>query len=419
MPEEDIERELFEQARSLMALSGLRKTLGHKDLSSDLAMWKKAMQNTDRRGVTHTTYRCPLNYRCNCKCAIRVSRGPQSLELWRSGLHDIHSHENDGSKHLKYDQIISVSDAVLAAPSVSGARLRRNLCLADSPSKQIPAEHVRSVQNRVYKVRKILMARPLGEGDGEGDDSFGALAAFAAEHDWSECVRRHNDPTDEYHLSQFERVVLGSQISPEVDVVRMTLSSPWMLSNALRAIQAGWGFQLNADVTGKICRASLDLLEFGVNSIPCQNNILCLAFIPQATESEATYTLTYNDLRCGVATLCTVEPCAKEKCEFCSKLKELLSDGNVKKFVEGNVHPDQKLPVNTAMCDNFVGWGNFCRKILGIEPNVCKPHGTGRDNASYISLDNESLTSNGGRDRSIAVHPCQILSESCGLRRLL
>ena len=166
----------------------------------------------------------------------------------------------------------------------------------------------------------------------------------------------------------------------------MTLSSPWMLANALRAIRAGWGFQLNADVTGKICRASLDFLEFGVNSIPCKNNILCLALIPQATESEATYTLTYDDLRCCVATLCTVKACGVEQCDFCSKLEELLADDNVKKYMAGKVYRDQKLPVDTAMCDNFTGWGNFCRNVLGIEPNVCKPHGTG--NASYIAFDN-------------------------------
>ncbi len=119
MPDEDIERELFEAARNLMALSGLRKTPVHKDLCTDLAMWKKAMQNTDRRGVTHTIYRCPLKHRCKCKCAIRVSRGPDFVELWRVGLHDMNSHANDGSNHLKYDQIIFVSE-----------RLRSSNCCA-------------------------------------------------------------------------------------------------------------------------------------------------------------------------------------------------------------------------------------------------------------------------------------------------
>ena len=35
-PEEDIERELFEEARELMHLSGLKKLPGHKGLDTDL-----------------------------------------------------------------------------------------------------------------------------------------------------------------------------------------------------------------------------------------------------------------------------------------------------------------------------------------------------------------------------------------------
>jgi hypothetical protein len=41
-PEEDIERELFEEALQLMHLSGLKKLSGHKGLDTDLHLWKKA-----------------------------------------------------------------------------------------------------------------------------------------------------------------------------------------------------------------------------------------------------------------------------------------------------------------------------------------------------------------------------------------
>ena len=36
-----------------------------------------------------------------------------------------------------------------------------------------------------------------------------------------------------------------------------------------------------------------------------------------------------------------------------------------------------KVPVETAMCDNFKGWGNFAINELGIVSNVCLQHGTG------------------------------------------
>ncbi len=35
------------------------------------------------------------------------------------------------------------------------------------------------------------------------------------------------------------------------------------------------------------------------------------------------------------------------------------------------------LPVQTAMCDNFKGWGNFAENVLGIKSNVCISHATG------------------------------------------
>ena len=53
-------------------------------------------------------------------------------------------------------------------------------------------------------------------------------------------MRKHNDPEDAYHYRLFEYVVLGSQVSPECAIVRITFSSVWMILNAFRAIVAGW-----------------------------------------------------------------------------------------------------------------------------------------------------------------------------------
>jgi hypothetical protein len=39
---------------------------------------------------------------------------------------------------------------------------------------------------------------------------------------------------------------------------------------------------------------------------------------------------------------------------------------------------DQKLPVQTAMSDNFQGFCNFCGTEFGIDPILCKPHATGK-----------------------------------------
>ncbi len=96
-------------------------------------------------------------------------------------------------------------------------------------------------------------------------------------------VHMHNDPADSYHLPLFDFVFIGGKVTAERDHVLLNFSSAQMLGNYLRAIASGWGFQLNADVTGNFCRASVNLVEFRVNSIPCQNNVLCLSLIPRGT----------------------------------------------------------------------------------------------------------------------------------------
>jgi hypothetical protein len=104
LPEDDIERELFEEARELMHLSGLKKLPGHKGPDTDLHLWKNARAgHKTRTGMAYTIYCCPLRHRCKCMKTIRVGRGRGLLILERYGLHDVHSHDEDGSKYLKYD----------------------------------------------------------------------------------------------------------------------------------------------------------------------------------------------------------------------------------------------------------------------------------------------------------------------------
>ncbi len=184
------------------------------------------------------------------------------LILERCGLHDVHSHDEDGSKYLKYDQIISLSEAAITVPNLSCSAVRRNMLLPvhDSPSKTIGAEHSRSVMRRVRHARKNLTTKQLG-----GfmiADSFGSLTKFCIRNSWPELVRKHNDLAIDYHVSLYEYVKIGYESIAARDVVRINTSSVWMLANALRAIVAGWNFQLCADVTANFCNRSVDLLEF-------------------------------------------------------------------------------------------------------------------------------------------------------------
>jgi hypothetical protein len=119
---------------------------------------------------------------------IRVGRGRGLLILEGCGLHDVHSHDEDGSKYLKYVQIISLSEAAITEPNLSGSAIRRNMLLHDSPSKTIGAEHRRSVMRRVRlgHASKNLTTKQLG-----GfmiADSFGSLTEFCISSSWSELV---------------------------------------------------------------------------------------------------------------------------------------------------------------------------------------------------------------------------------------
>jgi hypothetical protein len=103
-----------------------------------------------------------------------------------------------------------------------------------------------------------------------------------------------------------------------------------MPTHSFRAIKAGWGFQLNADVTGKLCQKSVDLLAFSGTSIPTRNNTLCLCIIPRTTENEQVYTVVYNELRKAVWLVPSIKPCDNEDCVSCGIITALLADADVR-----------------------------------------------------------------------------------------
>jgi hypothetical protein len=160
-----------------------------------------------------------------------------------------------------------------------GSAIRRNMRLHDSPTKTIGAELSRSVMRRVRHARKNSTTKQLG--DFMIADSFGSLtdSEFCILSSWSELVRKHNDPAIDYHVSLYEYIVIGYELIAARDVMRINMSSVWMLANTLCAIVAGCNFQLCADVTSNFCNRCVDLLELSVTSIPCQNIVLCWSII--------------------------------------------------------------------------------------------------------------------------------------------
>jgi hypothetical protein len=135
--------------------------------------------------------------------------------------------------------MISLSEAAVTAPNLSAAVIRRNLLMHESPTKTIGVQHHHSVSRSVRRACKNMTAKQLGSVI--MDDCFGATD-FCSRRAWPELVHKHNDPTDDYHLSLYEDVVIEHEMIACRDIVRINLSSVWMLANALRAIVAGWNF---------------------------------------------------------------------------------------------------------------------------------------------------------------------------------
>ena len=125
---------------------------------------------------------------------------------------------------------------------------------------------------------------------------------------------------------------------------------------------------------GKLCRSSIDLVEFGLNSIPKQNNVLCLAIVPNGTESEKIYQITWDDLRAAAVLLCSYKDCCVGGCD-CGKIMELLSYSEVLAYIRSAKFLTEQLSSETAMWQ-LQGMGNFSKNALGINSNVCFPHAT-------------------------------------------
>ena len=112
MEDEDIDNEMFNEARAFMSASLLWKLPNHFSKPTDFYLWKIVLEWITKQGVRNRLFRCPMRFRCGCMAGIRIMEGPGWKQLHRFGEHDASSHKQDKSKYLKHEQIVAVSDAV-------------------------------------------------------------------------------------------------------------------------------------------------------------------------------------------------------------------------------------------------------------------------------------------------------------------
>jgi hypothetical protein len=142
------------------------------------------------------------------------------MELHCCGEHDANSHDDDKSKYLKHEQIVAVADAVTIAPQQP---VRRNMQLAESPTKHIEPLLLRCMQRVVRASRAQLTVKQL-----QGlniDSSFGSLAQFTDVKWFKTFVARHNDPEDEFHFNMYKPFVIGRDLNAGRDIVHMNITS--------------------------------------------------------------------------------------------------------------------------------------------------------------------------------------------------
>jgi hypothetical protein len=156
--DEEVNHQMYQEAKKIMEQSGLCKLSTHKPKDSDLHLWKKKIGwSTDGDTCWTNIFTCPLLTRFGCQCQLRLTNTPTSCILEMRGTHDATSHapEKDKSKFLKLQQIEAIRTGVRIAPKQSAKHLRRNLMFS-SPPKRIGPDLARSVERRVRRLRAEL-----------------------------------------------------------------------------------------------------------------------------------------------------------------------------------------------------------------------------------------------------------------------
>ena len=187
-----------------------------------------------------------------------------------------------------------------------------------------------------------------------------------------------------FHFNLFEPIVIGMGIQAHRDVVHVNLSSPWFLFNVLRSYKCRWATQLNGDCTFNFCKVAVDMIGLGINSIGGHNNPLVWSIIPKGSEGSITYDVTFQEMQEAAVLFLKLVTC-HDDCAFCAALNKLRSSPDVMKYMRSEEYEAGKLHIDTAQCDNHLGWQKFAREQLGLAANICKNHVLGQSSIRALT----------------------------------
>ncbi len=381
--EDEMKLQITQAYNKIMEDARMVRLPGHVPGPTDVGLWKLKTEYTVDHGRTSVKWmRCPMSYRFNCQCQIKLYDGPAYTLLEVRGVHDADSHapEKEKSKHLTVKQIEAIQTGVRMAPSQSARTLRRNLTNF-SAEQQIDPLKLRHMRRKVAKFRADLTIEQLS--NYKIDDSFGSLVRYSEAKWFQRLIDMHNDEGSPFHFNLFEPFVIGRDLKAKDDIVYLNFSSIWHLCNFLRNLAAGWLLQINGDGTYKVCRRGVAIYCIGVNSIPHINNPVCWAVIPES-ESKAVIQGTFRAVQTAVFMLMKqIKRCSDPACQACVCISDLMDMQFVQDFMKKPAFEAEKLEVHTALSDCSLGWTSFTLEEFDFEANMCTNHTTGIPAAKY------------------------------------
>ncbi len=90
------------------------------------------------------------------------------------------------------------------------------------------------------------------------DGSEGSMNRLADSISLVKLLKRHNDPADSYHMDEHEVVCVGHQFGD--GVLFMSLTTPHLLLNMVRAKNCGWQAQGHFDAAFNWCGKEIALI---------------------------------------------------------------------------------------------------------------------------------------------------------------
>ncbi len=155
--------------------------------------------------------------------------------------------------------------------------------------------------------------------------------------------------------------VIGKGLDAANDIMYLFFLSPWHICSAHRNIEAGWVFQLNGDAIFNVCRRTIALHSFGVNSLGNVNNPICWAIIPEP-ESANVLKGAWKAVQDAIKMIiCDFKPCEDLSCEPCAVVRNLTVSENILKYKERSTFASGLIKADQTLSDRNLGFGKFTR----------------------------------------------------------